>query len=97
MARLFVFNIFFFLLPFVAYAGYLLITRGSFRNISEWQIQTIAWLALGGSLLMVAALLYFLQLQPGDAGSTYVPATFEDGKIIPGRLVPNRSDEAPSE
>ena len=97
MARLFAFNIFFFMLPFVGYAGYLLITQGSFRNISEWQMRTIAWLALGGSLLMVAALVYFLQFQPGEAGSTYLPARFEDGKIIPGRLVPASPDEAAAE
>ena len=97
MARLFAFNIFFFLLPFAAYAGYLLITRGSFSNISEWQMRTIAWLALGGSLLMVTALVYFMQFEPGAADSTYLPARFEDGQIVPGRLVPGASGEAASD
>ncbi len=86
MARLFAFNIFFFLLPFVAYAGYLLITRGSFRNVAEWQMQTIAWLALGGAVFMVAAIVYFTQFETHEADSTYVPAQFVDGKIVPGRL-----------
>ena len=95
MARLFAYNVFFFLLPFLAYAGYLLATRGSFRNISEWQAQTIAWLALGGAVLMVGALVYFTQFQTGEANSTYVPARFEHGPIIPGFLEPAAPASAP--
>ena len=33
--------------------------------------------------MMIAALIYFMQFQPGEANSTYLPARFEDGKIIP--------------
>ena len=86
MARLFAFNIFFFLLPFIVYAGYLLITRGSFRNVAEWQMKTIAWLALGGAVFMVVAIVYFTQFERHEADSTYVPAQFVDGKIVPGHL-----------
>jgi hypothetical protein len=95
MARLFAYNIFFFLLPFLAYAAYLLATRGSFRNISQWQAQTIAWLALGGAVLMVAALVYFTQFQAGEADSTYVPARFDNGRIIPGYLEPAAPSSEP--
>lgn len=95
MARFFAFNIFFFLLPFAAYAVYLLATRGSFRNVSEWQARTVAWLALGGSIIMVASLVYFAQYETGDAESVYVPAQFEDGRIVPGHMV--SPEDAPVE
>ncbi len=88
MARLFAFNIFFFLLPFLVYAGFLLATRGNLRNLAEWQARTIAWLAIGGGVLMIAALVFFTQFQVDEADSTYVPAQFQDGKIVPGHLVP---------
>lgn len=91
MARLFAFNVFFFLAPFIAYAAYLLITKGSFRNITEWQLRTIAWLALGGAVLMVGSLVYFMQFNISEADSVYVPAQYEDGRIVPGRLVPRDS------
>ncbi len=97
MARIFAFNIFLFLVPFIAYAAYLLITRGSFRNIAEWQMRTIAYLALGGAALMVASILYFGHIDLQGADRVYVPARFEDGKIVPGELVPKEQAEAPSE
>lgn len=88
MARLLALDFFLFLLPFILYAGYLLATKGSFRNVELWQRRTVAWLALGGSLLLLVVILVFIQYRtvPGDA--EYRPAQYIDGKIVPGELIP---------
>ena len=95
MTRVFAFNIFFFLLPFVVYAAYLWATRGSFRNISQWQMRTVAWLALGGSLLLLGSLVYFTQFQLVGGDSSYRPARFIDGEIVPGELIPESEAASP--
>ena len=51
MARFLAFDAIFFLLPFAAYALWLVATRGSLTNIANWQARTIAILALGGAIL----------------------------------------------
>jgi len=93
MARIFVFNILFFLLPFLLYAGYLLATKGSFRNAEEWQLRTVSWLALGGAALMVAVLLIFANYDNVTGDTVYRPSQYIDGKIVPGELI-RPGDEA---
>ena len=99
MARVFAFNIFFFLLPFLLYAGYLLATKGSLRNAEAWQLKTIGWLAVGGAVLMVGTLIIFLQVDTAPGDSVYRPARYVDGKIIPGEFVPadQIEEEAPAD
>ena len=87
MGRLVAFNALFFLLPFAVYAGWLLITRGSASNPAYWPLRTIGLLALGGALVMVAALVIFVQFSDAPPEANYRPATLgEDGRIVPGRL-----------
>lgn len=87
MIRLVTFDALFFLIPFAVYALWLLITRGSLTNISDWQARTIAWLAAGGAALMIAVLVIFVHLNAPPAGGTYVPAYVgEDGTIVPGHF-----------
>lgn len=91
MFRFIAFDAVFFLLPFAAYALWLIITRRTLRNAEDWQVKTIAWLALVGAVLMVAALVVFVHLDTSPPGGTYVPAHVENGVIVPGHI------EAPGE
>jgi hypothetical protein len=87
MTRLVAFDALFFLLPFAVYALWLMITRGSLSNISDWQAKTIAWLAAGGAALMVAVLVIFVHTGSAPTGGTYIPAHVdEDGNIVPGHF-----------
>ena len=87
MARIVLFNAVFFLLPFALYAAWLMVTRGSANNPGYWPLRTIGFLALGGLLAMVAALVVFLQVQGAPPEADYRPATLgEGGKIVPGTL-----------
>jgi hypothetical protein len=65
MPRVIAFNALFFLLPFGVYAAYLLATRGSISSTSDWPIRTIAYLAMGGAVLMVAGILAFIHFDTG--------------------------------
>jgi Family of unknown function (DUF6111) len=87
MARIFAFDAVFFLIPFAVYALWLMITRGSLNNIADWQARTIAWLAAGGAVLMVAVIVIFVHLGAGPTNGTYVPAHVdENGNIVPGHF-----------
>jgi Family of unknown function (DUF6111) len=87
MARLVVFNAIIFLLPFAIYAGWLVATRGSASNAADWSLKTIGYLAIGGAVLMIAALLIFVQLSGASPEANYRPATLDkQGRIVPGTL-----------
>jgi hypothetical protein len=87
MARFLAFDAIFFLLPFAAYALWLVATRGSLTNIANWQARTIAILALGGAVLVLGSIVVFVHLGGAPPGGTYVPAHMEDGVIVPGHFV----------
>lgn len=87
MGRVVAFNAVFFLLPFALYAAWLFVTRGAANNPSDWTLKTIGFLALGGAILMVAALIVFLQFTGAPTDANYRPAVLgEDGRIVPGQL-----------
>lgn len=87
MARLVIFNIVFFLVPFVIYAGWLTVTRGSPSNPAFWPLKTIGFLTAGGAVIMIGAILFFLQVSVAPTDANYRPATIgEDGRIVPGTL-----------
>jgi hypothetical protein len=86
MARLLAFNAIFFLVPFVLYAGWLAVARGSISNVADWQGRTIARLALGGAAVMFVALVIFTSFKGAPPGGTYRPAKIENGQIVPGKI-----------
>ena len=86
MLRFIAFNALFFVLPFAAYAVWLAAARGSPANLAAWPARTIAYLAVGGVVLMVISLLFFINFQGDPPGGKYVPATIENGKIVPGHI-----------
>lgn len=86
MGRIVAFNAVFFLLPFGLYAVWLLATRGTANNPADWPLKTVGLLAAAGAVVMVAALLIFIQFSGAPTTANYRPATLEDGKIVPGTL-----------
>lgn len=92
MVRFVLLDALFFLLPFAAYALWLLLTRRTVRNAEDWQIKTITWLALAGAALMVTVILIFIHYDSSPPGGTYVPAHIENGQIVPGYFEPAPGD-----
>jgi len=86
MVRLVAFNVIFFLLPFGIYACWMLATRGTVGGASDWPIRTITWLAIGGGVLLMVALVAFTQFDGGAVGSKYVPAQVIDGLLGPAHF-----------
>ena len=88
MVRFVAFDAIFFLLPFAIYGLWLLATRRNFGGVAEWEVRTIAFLSLAGALLMLTAIALFIHFDRDPPGGKYVPAHMENGKIVPGKLVP---------
>ena len=83
MGRVIAFNVVFFLLPFGVYLGWLFATRGRIGGAGDWPMKTIGWLAAGGAVLMVVALLIFVHFDGAPPGSTYVPAQYHRRRADP--------------
>jgi len=86
MARYVAFDAVFFLLPFGIYAMYLIFTRGSLKNLDDWQVRTIAYLAIAGSALLLVAIFAFTSFTQEPPSGIYVPAHIENGVIVPGHF-----------
>lgn len=86
MVRFVAFDAVFFLLPFAAYALWLIVSRRSVRNRDDWQVKTIATLALIGAVFMIVVLVVFIQRDTDAPGDTYIPAHIENGSIVPGHF-----------
>jgi Family of unknown function (DUF6111) len=74
-----------FLVPFVAYAVFVLIARRQGFRRGYWRLRTLMTLAIVGLLLVLGNLLYLAQFSGAAPGSTYEPAHIEDGRLVPGR------------
>ena len=83
MARYVAFDAVFFLLPFAIYAAWLIFTRGSLKNLDDWQVRTIAYLAIAGSALLLVAIIAFTSFTSVPPTSRYVPAHYENGVLVP--------------
>ena len=73
-----------FLIPFVAYAIFLVATRAGVFASSSWPAHLIAKLVLGSLLLVIISFVLLAHFSGAPPDSTYVPAHIEDGKLIPG-------------
>ena len=73
-----------FLIPFVAYALFLVATRAGVLASSSWPAHLIAKLVLGSLLLVIISFVLLAHVSGAPPDSTYVPAHIEDGKLIPG-------------
>ena len=73
-----------FLIPFVAYALFLVATRNGVFASSSWPGHLIAKLVLGSLLLVVISFILLAHFSGAPPDSTYVPAHIEDGRLVPG-------------
>ena len=73
-----------FLIPFVAYALFLVATRAGVFASSSWPAHLIAKLVLGSLLLVVISFVLLAHFSGAPPDSTYVPAHMENGKLVPG-------------
>ena len=73
-----------FLIPFVAYAIFLIATRSGVFASASWPAHLIAKLVLGSFLLVVISFVMLAHFSGAPPDSTYVPAHMENGKLVPG-------------
>jgi hypothetical protein len=83
--RIFLQAVLAFLAPFVLFAAYrLLVIRGrGFLGRTPWYLLTVAGLVLACASL--ASLAFLGGSQPGGE---YLPSRIEDGRVVPGEVVP---------
>ena len=73
-----------FLIPFAAYALFLIATRSGVLVSSSWPAHLVAKLVLGSLLLVVISFVLLAQFSGAPPDSTSVPAHMEDGRLVPG-------------
>ena len=73
-----------FLIPFVAYALFLIATRSGVLASSSWPAHLVAKLVLGSLLLVVISFVLLAHFSGAPPNSTYVPAHLENGKLVDG-------------
>ncbi len=95
MIRIVIENILLFLLPTLAYLGWVLIARpdrlertpdGRIRPSRVLNDAPLLWLAAAGTLLLIVVLVAFGKTSGGRPDQSYSPPVFKDGKIEPGRI-----------
>ena len=73
-----------FLIPFAAYALFLIATRSGVLASSSWPVHLIAKLVLGSLLLVIISFVLLAHFSGAPPDSTYIPAHLEKGKLVPG-------------
>ena len=73
-----------FLIPFAAYALFLIATRSGVLASTSWPAHLVAKLVLGSLLLVVISFVLLAQFSGAPPNSTYVPAHIENGKLVDG-------------
>ena len=75
-----------FLLPFIAFLIYAVVTRRAQRKGSMWADTPYFWLTSSGLMLVIAGLVTAAVIGGDPPGGTYFPATVVDGEVVPGRV-----------
>jgi hypothetical protein len=73
-----------FLAPFAVYAVYLWGTRAGVLHPESWPLSILMGLTIVALVLMAGSFVILAQWGGDPAGSTYVPAHIENGKLVPG-------------
>ncbi len=84
MIRVVFFHASLFFAPFIAYAFYLYFQNRDVMQRDEWERRTTFWLLVVGLVLLIASFFAFSAFNGAGTDKHYVPARYEDGKIIPG-------------
>jgi hypothetical protein len=74
-----------FLVPFLVYAVFLWATRAGVLEPQSWSMARLAWLLIAALSLMLGSFVMLAEFSGAPAGSTYVPAHVDDGKLSPGQ------------
>jgi asparagine N-glycosylation enzyme membrane subunit Stt3 len=84
MTRAILVELLFFLLPFVAFAAYLVIRRRSPFEGEAWKGPRV-WLVIAGLLCVIASLIWTgVTAERSEEG--FQPTRVEDGKVVPGQF-----------
>jgi hypothetical protein len=86
MARLLALNALFFLVPFAAYAGWLLFNKRSLGTAADWPNRTVIILSAIGAVFVVIGLILLVSFSGTSTNEPYFPAEIQDGEIVPGRF-----------
>ena len=73
-----------FLVPFAAYALFLVLTRAGFLQPASWSSVILLRLLVGALILVIVSLLLLVRFSGAPARSTYEPARYENGRLVPG-------------
>jgi Family of unknown function (DUF6111) len=73
-----------FLIPFAAYAIFLIATRSGLLVSSSWPAHLVAKLVLGSLLLVIISFVLLAHFSGAPPDSTYIPAHIENGRLVPG-------------
>ena len=73
-----------FLIPFVAYALFLMATRAGVFASSSWPVHLVAKLVLGSLLLVIISFVLLAHFSRAPPNSTYITAHIENGRLVPG-------------
>ena len=73
-----------FLIPFAAYAIFLIATRSGVLVSSSWPAHLVAKLVLGSLLLVIISFVLLAHFSGAPPDSTYIPAHIENGRLVPG-------------
>ena len=83
----FVNNFLFFLLPFLTYWIFVVVTRRmDHQPDREWGDAPFGWLVVAGLALGVGSMVVLGYYTGADRYTTYDPARLIDGEIVPGKM-----------
>lgn len=96
MIRLIIENLILVLLPAILYLGYVsLMASGTAARQKAVNDAPFVWLFGAGLILMLGVFLTFGNMAGHKPDEVYVPSTYRDGKIVPGRHVDlSKKDDA---
>jgi len=77
-----------FLAPFAIYAAFLWFAKTEMLDRESWSPKVLMSLVIASLLLMIGSFVLIGHFAGSPIGSTYEPAHVENGKLIPGRVVP---------
>lgn len=85
MIRIVIENVFVFLIPTLVYVGWIAFVRNDWPGIGAvLKDAPLVRLFVLGAVLMLSTLVLFASRDRNEPGQSYVPPTFDDGKLNPG-------------
>ncbi|MBN9673668.1 DUF6111 family protein [Roseibium aggregatum] len=85
MLRVFLAQLFLFLLPFLGYGLFLWLSAHR-KQADMWTKGPLAWLTLAGLSLVIAGMVIMATVGRSDVEKSYRPSEIRDGVFVPGRF-----------